>query len=120
MSDRIVLHGLRFEGRHGVGEEERSVPQLIELDVELELDLTASGQADDLTLTVDYGPVIELCRHVVEDRSFGLLEAIGAALCGELLDATAAQRVTVRVRKPAVPVDADLDYAAIEMTRERA
>lgn len=119
MSDRILLSGMRFEGRHGVGEEERSVPQLIEVDVELDLDLAPSGQADDLALTVDYGPVIELCRHVVEDRSFSLLEAIGTVLCRDLLDATAAERVTVRVRKPAVPVDADLDYAAVEMTRER-
>lgn len=120
MTDRIILAGLRFEGRHGASDEERASPQLIEVDVELELDLAPSGKADDLALTVDYGPVIALCRRVVEENSFRLLESVGTTLCKDLLAATTAERVTVRVRKPAVPVDADLDYAAVEMTRGRA
>ncbi len=120
MSDRIVLSGMRFEGHHGASEEERELAQTIELDVELELDLAASGRADDLTLTVDYGPVIERCRQIVEVRSFHLLEAIAEAVCADLLTATTADRVTVRVRKLAVPVDADIDFAAVEMSRSKA
>ena len=119
MSDRIVLSGMRFEGRHGVGEEERSLPQLIEVDVELALDLGPAGTGDELERTVDYGPVIELCRRTVEERSFRLLEAIAEAIAADILASTAAESVTVRVRKPAVPVDADLEFAGVEITRGR-
>lgn len=118
-SDRIVLSGMRFEGRHGATVEERELPQLIELDVELWLDLAPAGRSDDLSATVDYGPVIELCRGLVEDRSFRLLEAIAEAVAGAILRQTAAESVVVRVRKPAVPIDADLDFAGVEIRRGR-
>ncbi len=118
--DRIVLSGMRFEGRHGATAEEREWPQLIELDVELWLDLSLAGRSDELAATVDYGPVIELCRDVVERRSFRLLEAIAEAVASSVLKGTAAEGVVVRVRKPAVPVDAELDYAGVEIRRGRA
>ena len=38
MSDRIVLAGLVFEGRHGYGDEERSKPQPVHVDLALSLD----------------------------------------------------------------------------------
>ncbi|CAN5742160.1 dihydroneopterin aldolase [soil metagenome] len=119
-SDRIVLAGMRFLGRHGASEEERELPQPIELDVELWLDLSPAGTTDALATTVDYGPVIELCRDIVERRSFQLLEAIAEAVATAILRGTPAEGVVVRVRKPAVPVDADLDYAGVEIRRGSA
>ncbi len=118
--DRIVVSGMRFEGHHGATEEERELPQLIELDVELFLDLAVAGMTDELAATVDYGPVIELCRDLVERRSFRLLEAIAEAVAKAVLRGTAAEGVVVRVRKPAVPVDADLDHAGVEIRRSKA
>ena len=117
--DRIVLSGMRFEGRHGATAEEREWPQLIELDVELWLDLSLAGRSDELAATVDYGPVIELCRDIIERRSFRLLEAIAEAAAAAILGATAAEAVVVRVRKPAVPIDADLEFAGVEIRRRR-
>lgn len=120
MSDRICLRGMRFEGHHGVTEEERESPQPIEVDLEVGLDLSAAGRADDLERTVDYGPLIDRCRRIVEERSFRLLEAIAEAIATEALDgAPLAGGVTVRVRKLAVPVDADLDFAEVRITRRR-
>lgn len=119
-SDRIVLSGMRFEGRHGATDDERELPQLLELDVELWLDLAAAGRSDDLAATVDYGPVIETCRDVVERRSFRLLEALAEAVAAEILRTTTAGSVVVRVRKLAVPIDAELDFAGVEIRRRRA
>lgn len=115
--DRIVLSGMRFEGRHGATQEEREWPQLIELDVELWLDLSVAGRSDELAATVDYGPVIELCRDIVERRSFRLLEALAEALAAAIMGATATESVVIRVRKPAVPIDVDLDFAGVEIRR---
>ena len=47
MTDRILLSRMRFEGRHGVTDEERAEPQPFEVDVELELDLQPAGIDDD-------------------------------------------------------------------------
>jgi dihydroneopterin aldolase len=119
MTDRILLQAMRFEGHLGAGDEERAYPQEIEVDLEVEADLAAAGASDDLTDTIDYGPLIELCRRVVEDGSFHLLEGIAAAITSAVLASSRASAVTVRVRKLAVPVDADLDFAQVEIHRER-
>jgi len=120
MTDRISLHAMLFEGRHGVSELERELPQEIEVDLEVEADVAAASVSDNLAETVDYGPLVELCRRVVEERSFKLLEAIAGAIAADVLASTPATAVTVRVRKLAVPIDADLDYAQVEIRRERA
>ena len=55
----------------------------------------------------------------MERDSFRLLESMAAAIADRVLESTPAQAVTVRVRKLAVPVDADLDWAQVEIRRER-
>ncbi len=120
MTDRIRLHAMEFEGRHGVGDDERTEAQLIELDVELLLDLKGAGKTDDLARTVNYSDVYKHCRAIVEDRSFRLLEGIAEALAEDLLAAFAPlQGVVVRVRKPGVPIDGVLEYAGVEIERSR-
>jgi dihydroneopterin aldolase len=121
MSDRIVLSRMEFEGHHGVGDDERSLPQLIELDVEILADLHAAGTSDDLDQTVNYSRVFDRCRQIVEERSFHLLEAIGEAIAADLLDGfPRIESVVVRVRKPGVPIDGVLDYAGVEIERSRS
>jgi dihydroneopterin aldolase len=119
VNDRILLKGMRFDGSHGVSDDERAFPQVIEVDLEVETDLARAGASDDLAETIDYGPLIRLCRRVIEERSFHLLEAIADTIASAVLVSTSAAAVTVRVRKLAVPVDADLDFAQVEIRRER-
>jgi dihydroneopterin aldolase len=118
--DRISLRGMRFEGHHGVSEEERAFPQLIEVDLELHADLEAAARSDVLADTIDYGPLVGLTRSVVEDGHHRLLEGIAGAIVERVLEAApSATAVTVRVRKLAVPVDADIDHAEVTLSRER-
>lgn len=118
--DRISLVGMRFEGRHGVSAEERALPQLLEVDVEIELDLAHASRSDELADTVDYGPLIDLAREVVEHEQQRLLEGVAGAIADRALAAAPRiERITVRVRKLAVPVEADLDFAQVEVRRSR-
>ena len=119
MTDRITLRGMQFAGIHGVGEEERAFPQLIEVDLEVETDLTRAAASDEVADTIDYGPLVAICREVVESGSQKLLEAIGGAIVSRVLDATRADAVTVRVRKLAVPIDVEMESAQVELRRER-
>jgi 7,8-dihydroneopterin aldolase/epimerase/oxygenase len=118
--DRITLAGMRFEGRHGVSEEERLLPQLLEVDLEVEADLGPASRSDALADTTDYGPLIEAARRTVEEDSYRLLEALAGSLADAVLRvAPAAAAVTVRVRKLAVPVEVDMDHAQVELRREQ-
>ena len=117
MSDTILLAGMRFEGIHGVSDEERMLPQLLEVDLEVSLDLSHPSASDELSDTIDYGELVELCRRVVEDGSQRLLEAIAGAIADEVTGRPGVQGVTVRVRKPAVPLDVEMEFAQVELRR---
>jgi dihydroneopterin aldolase len=120
MTDRIILTNLQFEARHGAHAWEREVPQPFEVDVELALDLRPAGEADDLALTIDYGPVARLVGGVLDGPPIQLLEAIADRISGELLAAyPVVGTVVVRVRKPGVQLVVPLDHAAVEITRQR-
>jgi dihydroneopterin aldolase len=117
--DRITLQGMQFAGVHGVGDEERSFPQVIEVDLEVETDLAAAAASDDVADTIDYGPLVAICREVVEGGDHRLLEAIAGAIVTRVLAASPASAVTVRVRKLAVPIDVEMESAQVELRRER-
>lgn len=120
MTDRISLVNMRFEGRHGVTDEERAQPQPFEVDVELYLDLRPAGLADDLSKTLDYREVFGICREVIEGPSFQLLEALAETIASRLFaafEAAAVSEVVIRVRKPAVLLPGELDGAAVEIRR---
>jgi len=121
VTDRILLANMAFQARHGVHDWEKVQPQRFEVDVELGLDLQPSALEDDLTRTVDYGPVYDTVRQVVESTTYNLLEALAEAICHELLASQPlVEEVTVRVRKPEVRLGGPLEYAGVEVRRRRS
>ena len=122
MTDHIELTNMVFQGRHGVLELERARAQPFEVDVEIHLDLRPAGLADDLSKTVDYRDVFEICRSVIEGPSRLLIEALAEEIALKLLareEPLGAAEVVVRVRKPNAPLPGRLDHAAVEITRRR-
>ena len=120
MGDRIVLANMAFQARHGVHDWEQTQAQRFEVDLELALDLAPAGRTDDLAATIDYGPLYDEVRSIVEGRSFALLEALAQAIADATLAKDARiEAVTVRVRKPEVRLGGPLDYAGVEISRGR-
>ena len=118
--DRITLSGLRCEGRLGASHEERSLPQLVEVDLEVEADLSDASATDDLADTVDYGPLVAVVVRTVEQGSHALLEGLAGSIARESLRTSPRiDAVTVRVRKLAVPIDVDIDHVQVEIRRAR-
>lgn len=120
MTDRIVLRNVRLEGRHGYYDHELERPQPFEVDVELVLNLQPAGIDDDLEQSVDYSKVYDIVRQIVESTSYRLLEALAEAISHELLAAFPVAEVGVRVRKPKVQLGGPLDYAGVEIWRQRS
>lgn len=120
MSDRIVLHNMVFQGRHGVLEKEQRETQPFHVDVELVMNLQPAAVDDDLAKSVDYGVVFDVVRQIVESTSFRLLETLAEAIAHEILVDFPVQEVGVRVRKPQAPIDGQLDYAGVEIWRQRS
>lgn len=118
--DRITLSSMRYECLIGATEEERSFPQMLEVDLVIEADLSAAAASDALADTIDYGPLVSLVERTVEGGSFTTLEGLAGRLVRDTLDAAPlATAVIARVRKLAVPLDVSMDHAEVEIRRER-
>jgi len=100
MSVTIELRGLRLHGRHGVYPHEKEQGQDFLFDVQL--DVGERGLSDRLEDAVDYSEVASAVQEVSDARSYDLLEALATAVADELLRRFGAERVVVRITKPAV------------------
>lgn len=120
MADKILLSGAQFFGRHGVSDEERRVGGRYVVDVELEYDFARAASSDQLADTISYSDVYRAVREIVEGRSFRLLEALTETIAQVLLEQFPADAVSVRVKKQPPPTAGIIDYAGVEIHRERA
>jgi len=96
----VELRGLRLHGRHGVHAHEKEQGQDFLFDVDL--DVGDRGSSDRLEDAADYREVARAVQEVSDARSYDLLEALATAVADALLRRFEAERVTVRVVKPAV------------------
>ena len=120
MADWLIVNGLTILSKVGCLPVEQSVPQPIEVDIALEMDLREVGKTDDIKKGVDYRKVCDAIRQVLEQNSFKLLEsaAYAIALC-LLRQFPKVQRVRVEVRKPHPPIPVPLQSASVRMELSR-
>ena len=120
MEDKIILQGMIFHAFHGVNPEEKSSGQKFCLDVEINTTLGEAGYMDDLDKTIHYGHVYKLIREIVTGTRRDLIEAVAEEIAHAILNRfEGAEAVKVRVKKPEVPIQGILEYAAVEIVRRR-
>jgi dUTP pyrophosphatase len=119
--DTIELEGLTFYGYHGAFAEERQLGQRFVVDLRLSLALHEAGRRDDLSLTVDYGKVVQTVKEIVEGPPLRLIEALAEVLAAAVLDEyPLVVEVEVRVAKPSAPIaTAASGLVAVRLRRSR-
>ena len=115
--DKILIPDYRISCHVGVPKEERDVAQDVLIDIELQLDLSQAGRADDFALTVDYTEVCKTVATTVERRPRKLIETIAEEVAEVLLANHRVQAVKVQVRKPGALADRGIPYAAVVVER---
>jgi dihydroneopterin aldolase len=120
-ADVIELRGLRLTTFVGALPEEHERKQPLELDLDVEADLSAAGASDELGDTIDYGALCAVVEETVTGRGHvKLLEALAERVCAAVLEADARiTGVTTVVKKLRPPVPQDLAVSAVRMTRRR-
>lgn len=114
MPSTVRLVGAVFYAHHGVMPEEHRVGRRFEVDVALDVDVTAAAVADDLALTVDYERLYQIARRVVTEQKVYLIERLAHLVATEALDAfPAATAAEVTVRKPDPPVGGTVARAEV-------
>ncbi|MEM8867884.1 MAG: dihydroneopterin aldolase [Verrucomicrobiota bacterium] len=117
---RLELINLLFFGRHGALKQEAELGQRFQVDVLVTLIDGLNLSADSTDETVNYAEIYESVKGVFDGKRFNLIESCAEAIAGAILDRfVRVQDVTVRIRKPSVPVDCICDYFQAEVVRCR-
>jgi 7,8-dihydroneopterin aldolase/epimerase/oxygenase len=117
--DRIELRGMAFQGRHGARDAERRRTQEFKVDVDVDADLGAASESDQLGDTIDYTLVRAAARDVIEGRPQRLLESLAGDIARRILAMPGVEAVSVRVAKQPASMR-PLDTAAVRINRTRA
>ena len=100
MSDTIELRGIRVFGRHGANPGEKDVPQPFDIEVSLDVDLSAARTSDALADPVNYDSLHKAIVAIVRDRSYDLLERLGQDMLDVILTDPRITRASVQIAKP--------------------
>ncbi len=118
--DKIYLKDIEIFANHGVFSQEKDLGQKFILSIELLLDIKEPATTCDLTKSVHYG---ELCHKVIDvfkEESLDLIESVVNKVANFILDTyPIVKAVKVLLKKPWAPIGRHLDYAAVEINRER-
>lgn len=116
--DKIKIQGLRLYAYHGVNPEEKLDGQMFFLDISCALSLCVPCATDCVEDTVSYAKILKTARSAFLAEKFDLLETAAEAVAKAVLTAFGSiKEITVCVRKPQAPIQADFDYVAVEITR---
>ncbi len=115
--DVLTLSGLQYHAKHGYFEQERTDGNNFEVDLIFYTDLTDAGDTDDLSQTIDYQRAEQVVRDVMEGPPVKLIETLTANIGERILTQFKdLQKLTVRLRKIAPPLQTEVKFAQIERT----
>ena len=114
------IAGIRAYGRHGVSERERASAQPFDVDLTVELDLSAAAAGDELADTLDYARLHERVVAAVTRESFTLLERLARAILDAAFEDERVTRAEVTVAKPNVLAGATPSVTIARANRRRA
>ena len=118
--DKIYVNEMEFYGYHGVFAEETKLGQRFIVDLMVETDLSKAGKSDDLTQSVHYGELFEICKSIVEGKPYKLLEAVAEKIAATILEQfVLVETCTVKVIKPDPPIPGHYKSVAVEIKRSR-
>lgn len=111
---------MEFYGYHGVFVEETKLGQRFKVDLMVETDLSKAGENDDLTQSVHYGELFNVCKEIVEGKPYKLVEAVAEKIASSVLHAfPLVETCTVKVIKPDPPIPGHYKSVAVEIKRSR-
>ena len=117
--DYIHLREMQFFGYHGVLPEENVLGQRFRANVSLAVNMKQAGETDELTNTVSYVGVYDICKEIMEGKAFKLIEAVAETIATRILTQYEGQIYGCRVEviKPDPPIPGHYKEVAVEIVR---
>ncbi len=119
--DHIRLRDIIVYGYYGFTTDEQAVGQRLLMDLDLEVDLSAAAESDQLGDTISYEEVYVAAQQLAGGTRCKLLEFLAAQVCDGLLTRFAKlERVTISLRKMNLPFPHTCREVEVEYRRERS
>ncbi len=99
MTDKIIIEGMQIMACVGITPEERAQPQMLEISLELDHDLSGAARTERLAMTLDYAEIRLRTIGIVHERPRVLIETIAEDIAQRLIAIFRVQRIQVEVRK---------------------
>jgi len=115
--DEITISGIRVFGRHGAYPREKDRPQAFDVALKLHVDLAEAARSDRLGDTIDYAEIHRRVVAVVQQRSFDLLERLGAEILDIAFEDERVRAAEVSIAKPEL-LDGATAIVTVRRTRE--
>ena len=115
----IRLKNMVFYGYHGTAEEEKELGGRFEVDLDLKTKLHKAIETDNIEDTINYVEIYQLVKRIVTENRFHLIEALAGKIVQEIFSNYELDEVTIRLRKPNVPLHGVLDTVEVEITRNK-
>ncbi len=112
--DEIRIEQLEISARIGVPEKERVTPQRLTINISFWPYQQTRDLADNIHNAVNYSVVADETKSFVRGQSVNLIETLADQVAAHLLKTFPIQKVTVEVRKFALP---DAKYVSATVTR---
>ena len=106
MSDIVFIEQLEVQAILGILPEERTTPQRVVIELQLETDSRPAAQSKNIDDTLDYAALAEQVRTLTVAGEYLLIETLINDIADLCLRLPLAQAVTVRVYKPQAVSDA--------------
>lgn len=111
---QISLLGMKFHAFHGVYPEEKLIGGEYLLDVIIETDIEDAGDEDDLSQTMNYEAIHQICKGVMQNP-MDLLEAVVLNLKDELQHHfTEMDALSIKISKVNPPLSGQVASATVE------
>ena len=116
---KIIIEEMEFYAFHGHYQEEQIVGNRFLLDLEMEADLAAPANSDNLKDAVNYQLAYKIIKHEMRRTKSKLLENIGKRILDALFtEMEGLEKATIRIRKLNPPMGGPIKSVGIKMTRK--
>ncbi|MBS1254709.1 MAG: Dihydroneopterin aldolase [Deltaproteobacteria bacterium] len=111
----IRLRNIIVYGFHGVHQEEKTLGQRFEIDLEYRLKNPPDPWKDEESATISYVNAHNIVSQVCSEKRFNLIETLGYRITEEIRERYPVDVIIVRIRKPSVPIQGILDHVEVEI-----
>lgn len=108
-----------FYGYHGTADEEKELGGKFEVDLDLKTDLRKAVKSDNINDTINYVEIYKLVKQIVTQSNYHLIESLAGNIVRKIFENYQLSEVTIRLRKPNVPLHGVVDTVEVEINRTK-